>query len=76
MAGIATMHMIHEYFSCPVNYINCIFNLLCRFYPAKEAKLFEYAKEPPPDIAKFDSMGDRSSTYENEIPITNSISYC
>ena len=57
------MHIIHEYLSCPVNYMNCIFNLLCRSYPAKEAKLFEYAKRPPPDVAEFDFMGHRSSTY-------------
>ena len=45
-------------------------------YPGKKAKLFEYAKGLPPDVAESDSMGDRSSTYENEIPINNSISYC
>ena len=76
MVGTAKMHMIHKYLSCPVNYILCIFNLLCRSYPANKAKLFVYTKGPHPNEAKFDSMGDRSSSYNNKLPIINSISYC
>ena len=47
--GKTTMHIIQDYLSFPVNYINCIFNLLCRFYLANRAKLFVYAKGPHPD---------------------------
>ena len=42
-------------------------------YPGKKAKLF---KGLLPDIASLTLMVDGSATYENEIPINNSISYC
>ena len=56
--------------SCPAYYIHFIFNL-CGSYPGKKAKIFEYAKGLPTDVAKSYSMGDRISTYENEMPINN-----
>ena len=58
--------------SCRVIYT---LNLTCVGpYPGKKAKLFEHAKGLPPDVAESDSMGDRSSTSENEIPIKYSVS--
>ena len=55
--------------------IDTLYSTCVNLYPGKEAKLFEYAEGLPPDVAEFYSMDDRGFTYENEIPINNSISY-
>ena len=76
---VHTIHVHADYrvtkilLSCLAYYIHFIFNL-CRSYPGKEAKLFEYAKVPP-DVAVSDSDGRQAPLCENKIPTTAELSF-
>ena len=54
---------------CPTYYKYFIFNYVDPIQDKE--KLFENAKGLLPDAVESDSMGDRSSTYENKIPINS-----